>query len=199
MKYDSIELIGLSGVGKTTLYNNSECNLFKNLNGYSVVHPLKPYKISFFFETFVLIVKILISTGLFRSLFIFRSKNYIDLFLKLGYRIAGIKNRNLNGLVYLRDSGVLMPLISSVIDDRLKIDDTLLLKILINLPLPKYVYCIMDSPDDIYSRFITREKKIGNDVNGYTVTDFKNANIFLSLLIEKLKSIGVNVVVLNKV
>ncbi len=91
-----------------------------------------------------------------------------------------------------------MPLISSVIDDRLKIDDTLLLKILINLPLPKYVYCIMDSPDDIYSRFITREKKIGNDVNGYTVTDFKNANIFLSLLIEKLKSIGVNVVVLNK-
>ena len=83
-------------------------------------------------------------------------------------------------------------------NDRLKIDDTLLLKILINLPLPKYVYCIMDSPDDIYSRFITREKKIGNDVNGYTVTDFKNANIFLSLLIEKLKSIGVNVVVLNK-
>jgi GTPase SAR1 family protein len=191
-------MIGLSGVGKTTLFYSMGNTLFQDLGCYRTVHPLKPSKLRFLFETIKLITKITISYGFFQSFIFLKSNIYIQMFMKLGYRISSMKIRSLSGLVYLRDSGVLMPLISSVIDDRLKIDDTLLLKILINLPLPKYVYCIMDSPDDIYSRFITREKKIGNDVNGYTVTDFKNANIFLSLLIEKLKSIGVNVVVLNK-
>ena len=199
MRYNAIEMIGLSGVGKTTMFHNLGDSLFQNIGKYSTVNPIKPPKIYYFYETFLLTVKVITGLGFIQSLPVLRSTHYVRLFLKLGYRIASIKIRNLSGLVYLRDSGVLMPLLSAVIDDRLKLNNTLLFQSLNNIPLPKHVYCIVDSPTDIYSRFIAREKKIGNDVNGYTVTDFKNANIFLSLLIEKLKSIGVNVVVLNKV
>ena len=113
--------------------------------------------------------------------------NLTNLYMKLGYRIASIKMRNLSGLVYLRDSGVLMPLLSSVIDDRLRIDNTLLFEILSNAPLPKHVYCMIDSPNNIYNRFISREKKLGNDIKNYSLSDFQNANTFLFELIKILR------------
>ena len=198
VKYDSIEMIGLSGVGKTTLFYNVGDSLFKNLGRYSTVHPVKPSKAMFIFETLVLIVRVVVSYGFFRSLSNLRSLNYINLFMKLGYRVASIKMRGLNGLVYLRDSGILMPLISAVIDDRLKIDEILLVKILSNIPLPKYVYCVTDSPINIYRRFIVREKRLGNNIEGYILSDFENANNFVFKLIEILKNMNVNVVVMNK-
>jgi hypothetical protein len=117
--------------------------------------------------------------------------------MKLGYRIAGIKMRDLNGSVYLRDSGVLMPLISAVIDDRISPDDALLFQILNIIPLPKYVYCMVDSPVDIYNRFIYREKKLKKDIKGYALSDFEGANIFLFSLVERLKDMNVNVVIIE--
>ena len=199
MEFSSIEMIGLSGVGKTTLFYNMEDNLFEKMDEYYTVHPVKPHKLIFFFETLKLIIRFIFSFGFFKSLCVLRSKKNISLFIKLGYRISGIKDRNLSGLVYLRDSGVLMPLLSSVIDDRIKIDNTMLFKILINIPLPKYVYCVVDSPDNIYDRFISRERKLGNDVKGYTISDFKNANTFLFRLINLLKDVNVNVTVISKI
>jgi GTPase SAR1 family protein len=197
MRHDSIEIIGLSGVGKTTLFYSLGGALFHNLDNYSTVHPIKPSKIRFFFETLKLITKVAISFGFVRFFHILRLKGYIGLFMKLGYRIASIKARGLRGLVYLRDSGVLMPLLSSVIDDRIKIDDVLLLKILSDIPLPKYVYCITDSPNNIYNRFIDREKSLGNNVEGYVLSDFINADTFLFALIKILKNMGTSVVVIK--
>ncbi len=197
VRYNSIEMIGLSGVGKTTLFHNTDSTIFKDLFEHSSVHPIKPSKISFFFETLVLIVKVVIGVVFSISLSSFLSRNHINLYMKLGYRIASIKMRNLSGLVYLRDSGVLMPLLSSVIDDRLRIDNTLLFEILSNAPLPKHVYCMIDSPNNIYNRFISREKKLGNDIKNYSLSDFQNANTFLFELIKILRKKSVNVTVIN--
>jgi hypothetical protein len=196
MRYDSIEMIGLSGVGKTTMFYNLGDTLFQDLGKYSTVHPVTPP--NFFFETLLLLVKTVISFEFLRSLFSLKLLNYFSLIMKLGYRASAIKMRDLNGLVYLRDSGVLMPLISSVIDDKLKIDNALLYKILSNLPLPKYVYCVSDSPVNIYSRFVAREKKLGNNIENYFLSDFENANNFVVKLVEILRNMGISVVVINK-
>ena len=198
MKYESIEMIGLSGVGKTTMFYNLGDALFQDLGIYSTVHPINPSKIDFFFETTLLTIKTIISFSFLRSLFDLKLLDYISLLMKLGYRIASIKMRDLNSLVYLRDSGVLMPLISAVIDDKLQINKGLLYKILSNIPLPKYVYCVYDSPDSIYNRFITREKELGNKIENYALSDFENANNFFFELVEMLKNMRVNVVVINK-
>ena len=117
--------------------------------------------------------------------------------MKLGYRIAGIKTRNLKGLVYLRDSGVLMPLISAVIDDKIDPNDALLFHFLNVIPVPEYVYCMIDTPVDIYNRFIYREKNLKKYTKGHTLSDFKNANIFLLLLVKKLKNMNVNIVIIE--
>ncbi|MEK9652311.1 MAG: hypothetical protein VW437_00930 [Betaproteobacteria bacterium] len=190
MKY--IEMIGLSGVGKTTILSSPLSPLNKNC---VICEPVRPSRLSHVFHFFYLFVGVVLSSPV-SAVHVVKKREWIRLLLKLAYRVAGIKRRQISSkeVVFLRDSGVLMPIVSSILDDRLNISCYPIKKLLGLLPLPETVFFILDKSDDaVYERFIRRESIKGRDLSSYSPAIFSTASIFLFELADVLERLNINV------
>jgi thymidylate kinase len=158
-----VELIGLSGSGKTTILK--KC--FSRVGDVQKTHmnvrvvKLKRSNIVIQFVTFIFIsIKIFLRSPTTLYYLIF-NKFGIGLLFKLSYR--GSMNRNSinskDSTIYIiEDSGVLMPIISSVIEDDIlwnKINLTALLDV---IKIPDYCIVVNITPDKAYNRFIFRQQ-----------------------------------------
>jgi hypothetical protein len=190
MKFRYIEMVGLSGVGKTTLISGDASPL---RNDVIIMRPIIPSHISVIYHLLLLILKMIILSPV-RGVHTILLREWRLLLLKLAYRIAGIKEREraVGYEVFLKDSGILMPIVSSIIDDKLDYNNYPLNKLLECLPLPSFVYYLRD-PDcaSVYKRFVARESIKMKDLSSYSVESFIEATGFINKMLLLLKDMNI--------
>lgn len=86
------------------------------------------------------------------------------LFLKLGYRVAGLHMRqDLDGCLLL-DSGVLQPLVSFEVEYNLQLIEWNVERLARALPLPLYALYVRVEPEIAMQRYMDRERRQGRSV-----------------------------------
>lgn len=162
---NSIEVFGLCGAGKSTHSNL----LFETLVQQSpdqklaLCPPVEPNGIDTILSALSIIRKAIVTNPSITIKALLKPQGRW-LFLKLGYRTAGLRLRgDLKGKLLI-DSGNLQPLISFFVEydhDMIEIGIRNLLKI---LSLPSFIIYFHVSPETAMKRYVTREKKLGNFV-----------------------------------
>ncbi len=157
-----VELVGLSGSGKTTILRR--CFLTNGITqklhtDVKVVKLKKPYIFTQLAAFVIIIFKIFVKSPL--TLYYLMSNKFgIGLLLKLSYRNSMKRDilRNNNTIYIIEDSGVLMPIISSVIEDNISWNKISLPVLLGVINLPDYCIFVKTKSEKAYTRFITRQQ-----------------------------------------
>jgi hypothetical protein len=183
---NTIEMFGLCGSGKTTV--QSDCNIEKIVNIHNPISISAIY--TYVFTIYIAIKMFVISpVNLLRFLYDHQSRR---LLLKLGLRVGGIfKRRNIYRCneIFLRDSGVLMPFVSAIIEESWDWRKSYVLLFFAVLPVPKKAVFVYVKPSVAYARYIGRNKN--KDVSQ---DFFYSANEFCQFLCTLLESRGVEMI-----
>jgi hypothetical protein len=188
-----LEFLGLSGVGKTEVINkclhNKESTLLNRID--LVKLPKSKFLWASISALFLLFRISIIS--LRSAKYMATSKAGIKLLLSLGARKSSINRLNKKNNTLLIDSGVLMPLIESVMVDDLLWDDNLIKSILSVVPLPDVVIYVHVDEDISYKRFLNRghtKYSYSGSMDGVYINRFKfsNANKCLFFVMGYLKT-----------
>ena len=185
-------MVGLSGVGKTTLLTSAENPIDKDV---LVCGPVNPSILNHAAQFFYLLFRLVLASPI-SAFAIIRKPEWVRLLFKVSYRVAGIKQRSISSekTVFLRDSGILMPIVSSMLDDQLKIKLYPIDKLLQLLPLPVTVVFILDDNyRAVYKRFVKRESEKGRDLSAYSPELFSSVSVFLVQLASELEKFHINV------
>lgn len=163
MKY--LEIYGLCGSGKTTLQScieGSKKDLLK------ISPPISVSRLRIIYYSLILYFKMFLSAP-FGSRNYLLNRGYRRLLIKEGLRIAGIRERKKKGayVTLLADSGVLMPIVSAVVEQNLYWDNKLIRLLLENLPLPEYVIFLDVTPEISRERYLYRESLVDYDLERF--------------------------------
>jgi hypothetical protein len=183
---NTVEMFGLCGSGKTTIQSN--CNIDKIV---TIYNPIPISAIHTYIFTAYIIAKIFVISPIISFRFLCDRQSR-KLLLKLGLRVGGIfKRRNIyrDSDIFLRDSGVLMPFLSAIIEESWEWNEAYVLLLFMVLPVPKKAIFVSVEPSVAYVRYIERNKNksISQDL-------FCLANEFCQFLYILLESKGVKMI-----
>jgi len=183
---NTIEMFGLCGSGKTTVQSN--CNIDKVIEVHNPIYISNLYV--YIYAMYIALKMFIISpTILVKFLFDYQSRR---LLLKLGLRTASIfKRRKLykTNTIFLRDSGVIMPFVSAIIEEAWKWNKSYVLLIFKAIPIPKKAVFVYVEPSVAHARYIMRNK------DAHVKKDFfYSANEFCQFLYTLLESKGVGMI-----
>ncbi|WP_120495668.1 hypothetical protein [Kiloniella sp. EL199] len=151
------EIIGLPGVGKSTLINSIENQV--ECSGIAERWPEAPQKLYFFSSLTRLYLGFLVY---YPSLFLKPKsfKNSWWIISKVAYRLASLNSRPAKENAVLRDSGILQPLLSFPAEyGGTKLDLSLLKALLHLIPLPDKVVIVTVDIETALERYLERQKK----------------------------------------
>jgi len=188
----NLEILGLSGVGKTTIVNECFGKKNKSLNYLFVAQ--KSSKVSQLNSIRMAIILLLKITrkSIRSAIYLLTSKVGLRLLLRLGSRCILIKKTRNNNNTLLIDCGVLMPFVESVMVDDLLWSESLLVTMMSVLPIPDAVFYICIKEDLSYKRFINRNytnySYLG-EMDGVLISKakFNNANNCLLFILDYLR------------
>ena len=167
MNNTSIEIYGLSGAGKSTI--QKKC--LKDSEIY-FTGPFSIKKVYIYISSIILILR----------MFFFSPKSVIELIksvhgrsllLKLGLRSFGVCYKKIflkKKIYFLKDSGNLMPIITSILNSNWKWNLKIITMILNSIELPNKIIYLSVTPIVAYKRCLDRDSNINLNINA-----FKNA------------------------
>lgn len=150
-----LEIYGLCGSGKSTLQlcleNSDEVTI-------TVSRPISISLFKTIYYSLRLYLRIFSSAPISSLIFIL-NQGYRRLLLKEGLRIAGIQRRSKigDGVTLLTDSGVIMPIVSAVVEQNLDWNIKFINMLLENLPLPDFAVYVRVLPATSFDRYVERE------------------------------------------
>ena len=158
-------MFGLSGAGKSTfqskcLNNNSKCLISK---------PVKLWQSWVYIFTIFLTVKMFMISPV-TLVEIIKTQQGRGLLLKLGFRYSGIIFRKIKlrcEFFLLQDSGVLMPIVSSVINNNWSIDFKKLDLILKSIPIADKVIYLSVPAEVAFKRYLQRESGLHTKIESF--------------------------------
>lgn len=163
-----IEMFGLPGTGKTTL---QKC-LSNEIKGHLVIiKPIASDLIFSVYEALRLAIKMFAKSPYLTVRFL-SSLQSRRLLLKLGLRCSSI-NKNVSRRiendkhVLLLDCGVIMPLVSAVVEEGWVWEKKSIVLLLNVLPLPNVCLSIFASPEVVYERYTKRTKETSLSKNRF--------------------------------
>lgn len=160
-----MEMFGLCGAGKTTAYLGLLQAIEEDatIEDFYQAMPLIPERGRILLEIARFAQNLLLrSPGEFARLLAGPAGRW--LLFKLGYRIAGLRSRGDVTQRFLKDSGVLQPLISFDVEHNLELLDINVKTILELLPLPSYAVYGRIAPEIAMKRYLLREEAQGRAV-----------------------------------
>jgi len=189
MRINFVEMFGLSGSGKSTL----KAKLLQD-NTMETAKPIRT-NLTFALATSVfLIIKMLIISPI-NTLRILINPQGRRLLLRLGLRVFGIfirRFKSKNNEIFLQDSGVIMPLVTSVIEENWTWTFEQVKLILKVIPIPDKVVFVSAPPLIAYERCIKRDKQ-----SSYNQELFFKANDLCEFLLDFLKSKNIEVILMD--
>ncbi len=156
-----IEMFGLPGAGKTTL---QKCLTDEIKDDLLIIKPIASKLVFSAYRAIVLAIKMFAKSPCLTLRFL-GSKQSRRLLVKLGLRCSNF-NKSLSRRsesdehVLLLDCGVIMPLVSAVVEEGWVWEKEFVVLLLNVLPLPNVCLNIFSSPEEVYERYIKREKEI---------------------------------------
>jgi len=196
----SIEMFGLCGAGKTTILNDidSFTSSDPDLDHIHVSLPVIPGTCQSILEAVIIQVKtFMMAPGKLIEFYI-KNRN-LWLPRKLGYRIAGLKNRKDVKMELLADGGVLQPFVSFCIEQEFEIETFPFDEYYSVLPVPWCAIYVKASPGEAMKRYIARERKI-RETRLYKDTlahRFENAYLICEKIARRRKAAGMKVITIH--
>jgi deoxyadenosine/deoxycytidine kinase len=185
-----IEIIGLPGVGKTSIIKNlQQDNNFKNSSNFigreRCVFKSKVIELSKFYMQLIF----------FYSKIIFDIKSSLWLLLQISRRLCNYRNNIEDRLCFLNESGVLMPIISFIVQrdkNSYKVD---LDRLISTLPLPDVVIFIESDIETIVDRYANRGGILRNGIRDKVI---KNAKLYERFLLGNAALLNIKKILKNK-
>lgn len=185
-----IEILGLPGVGKTTLQNKIHDTLPDSIVTQA---PIKIRFISRVFHACIILIRLMINYPGKVADFIF-DKQGRRLLLKLGLRRSVRINMQVpnNKNVIMYDSGVIMPILSAIVEEGWQATDSKIAALLSAIPLPQLVYCLILDSAVVHQRYSKRE--LNRSIN---VDLFSKGDKWCHFICSEMEKNGVRVIRLN--
>lgn len=194
-----MEMFGLCGAGKTTAYLELLRTIEEDasIQNFYQAMPLVPERWRILLEVGRFSQNLLLrSPGEFSRLLISSAGRW--LMFKLGYRVAGLRFRGDVTRRFLKDSGILQPLISFDVEYNTELLDINMKAILELLPLPSYAVYGRIEPDIAMKRYVLREEAQGKTVCRKSIEErFHRGHLMAEQLYQTCGLLGIRCSVLD--
>jgi len=188
---NSIEMFGLPGAGKTTL---QKCLADGDAQGLKILVPSSIGLMKSCYHATLLLLRMLLFTPKHTMSFVL-DKQSRRLLLKLGLRAGGHKKQDVRDdrKVLMKDSGVIMPIVSALVEDDWDGTEIWIRILLANVVLPSTAILIDVEPAVSHWRYHERNK--GSQQKD--IKCFYRAHRLLDYMVSELISNGVNVIAMK--
>jgi hypothetical protein len=197
-----IELLGLSGIGKTEIVKKCLTKDRMNFKGnIDLVKLPKPRFLLIIIEALILALKVSF-VSIKSAKYLLTSKAGLKLLLSLGARKNSINKFSTLNDTLLVDSGLLMPFVESVMVDDLLWSEGLLTSIFSVLPMPNAVFYIYTNEELAYDRFLNRahtKYSFSGMMDNIQInrSKYSNANSCLTFIVKSLEESSIKIINYN--